>query len=166
MKKFASYDILEKLNETKYTEIYRVTHTFSSKKFILKILKSEFPSHELIVKIKNEFNILSQLNSSFVIKAYSLEKERNRYGILLEDIEGISLKEYFKGKLRLTEFFKISILMVNAIYEVHKKNIIHKDINPSNFIYNPNTESFKIIDFGVKQWAKAAVNTREYNPIL
>ena len=149
MKKFASYDILEKLNETKYTEIYRVTHTFSSKKFILKILKSEFPSHELIVKIKNEFNILSQLNSSFVIKAYSLEKERNRYGILLEDIEGISLKEYFKGKLRLTEFFKISILMVNAIYEVHKKNIIHKDINPSNFIYNPNTESFKIIDFGI-----------------
>jgi len=149
MKKFANYEIVEKLNETKYTEIYRVIQTFNSKKFILKLLKSEFPSHELVVKIKNEFNILSQINSPYVIKAYSLEKERNRYGILLEDIDGISLKEYFTGKFKLAEFFKISILMVNAIYEVHKKNIIHKDINPSNFIYNPNTESFKIIDFGI-----------------
>ena len=149
MQTFGNYRILEKLHETKHTEIFRVNNEENHTSFILKTLKSEYPAPELVTRLRTEFQILTKINSDLVIKAYSLEKEGNRLGILLEDINGLSLKEHFKSKVTLDEFFTISILMVTAIGDVHKLNVIHKDINPSNFIYNPETKSLKMIDFGI-----------------
>ncbi len=150
MKKFGNCEIIEKLYETKYTEIYKVYYPPKKTKAILKALKDEFPAPELVTRTKKEYQIILQVNSPYSIQAYSIEKEGNQFGIIQEDIEGISLKEYVDGgKLGLAEFYKIAILMVNAIGDVHKNNIIHKDVNPSNFIYNSKAENLKIIDFGI-----------------
>lgn len=149
MQEFGNYRITDKLQETKYTEIYRAVNQNSSENVVLKILKSEFPSPEFISKLKTEFQILSRINSPFIIKAFSLENYNKHFGIILEDIGGKSLKDYFSSKLSLTDFFKIAIPMVKAIDAVHKNNIIHKDINPSNFIFNPATTELRLIDFGI-----------------
>ena len=163
MLKFGNCEILEKLQETKYTEIYKAFYPEKNTNVILKSLKDEFPSPEMLSRIKNEFQIISQINSPHCIRAYSLEKEGNQFGIVQEDIEGISLKEYLTGKLELSVFFKIALSMVNAIAAVHKKNIIHKDVNPSNFIYNAKTGVLKIIDFGIST-TFSRENTTLQNP--
>ncbi len=149
MQEFGKYKIEEKLQETKYTGIYRATHAENGKKVILKILKTEFPYPDLISRLETEFQILSKIKSNYVINAYSFEQQENHHGIILEDIGGISLKEYFRGKVELSQFFKIAILMAKAILDVHKNNVIHKDINPSNFIFNAKTGSLRLIDFGI-----------------
>jgi predicted ATPase/serine phosphatase RsbU (regulator of sigma subunit)/tRNA A-37 threonylcarbamoyl transferase component Bud32 len=158
MQEFGNYKIEEKIHETKYTEIYRALKPENGISVILKILKNEFPSPELIARLRKEYQILSQVDSPHVIKVYSLEQSGNHHAIVVEDIGGISLKDHFKGKLELAEFFKIAILMVKAIEDVHKQNIIHKDINPSNFIFNPTTNTSKLIDFGI-----STTFTRENN---
>ena len=166
MLKFGNCEILEKLQETKYTEIYKAFYPEKNTNVILKSLKDEFPSPEMLSRIKNEFQIISQINSPHYIRAYSLEKEGNRFGIVQEDIEGISLKEYLTGKLELSDFFRIALSMVNAIAAVHKKNIIHKDVNPSNFIYNAKTGVLKIIDFGISTTFSRENTTLENPNIL
>lgn len=149
MQEFESYLIQEKMQETNHIEIYKGVHKENKTKVILKVLKSDFPTPSLVAKLRNEFSILSQFDSPFITKVYELTKQDNRQGIVMEDIDGISLKEYRKTKFTLEEFFKIAILMTKAVEETHRKNIIHKDINPSNFIYNPQTENLKLIDFEI-----------------
>lgn len=149
MQEFGNYRLTEKLQETKYTEIYRGVNKTTNTSFVLKILKSEFPTPEFISKLKAEYQILSQINSPFVIKAFSLEQYDKHFGIILEDIAGKSLKDFLNSSLSLADFFKIAIPMVRAIDAVHKNNVIHKDINPSNFIFNPNTKELRLIDFGI-----------------
>ena len=149
MQEFGNYEVQTKIYETNFVEIQKAVHKKTGTKAILKLIKSEFPSPAVIAKLNREFNILSQIDSPYIIKVYSLEKQDNRLAIAMEDIDAISLKEYRRGKFRLDEFFKIASLMVNAIKDVHKNNIIHKDINPSNFIYNSNTGVLKLIDFEI-----------------
>jgi serine/threonine protein kinase len=82
MQEFGNYRLTEKLQETKYTEIYRGVNKTTNTSFVLKILKSEFPTPEFISKLKAEYQILSQINSPFVIKAFSLEQYDKHFGII------------------------------------------------------------------------------------
>lgn len=75
--------------------------------------------------------------------------------IILEDFGGSSLNHWLKEGvekqhiLPLEEFLPIAIKIAESLAHIHTANIIHKDINPSNIVYNPNTETLKIIDFGI-----------------
>jgi serine/threonine protein kinase len=68
---------------------------------------------------------------------------------VLEDFGGDSL-DRFKGKIwGLDEFFKLALQVVEALGQVHARRIMHKDINPSNIVFNPDTGQAKLIDFGL-----------------
>lgn len=85
-----------------------------------------------------------------MIKAYSLLPYGNTLAIVLEDFGGISLDALMGSKeLALSEFLRIAIQIVEILDAIHAANVIHKDINPSNIVYNPKTRQLKIIDFGI-----------------
>ncbi|MGD1911002.1 MAG: AAA family ATPase [Rivularia sp. (in: cyanobacteria)] len=145
-----NYKIQEKIYESANSLVYRAILKTKSQPIILKILKENYPTPSELTRYQQEYEITRSLNLDSIIKAYDLERYDNTLAMHLEDFGGQSLKLLLsQGKLRLEEFIPIAIKITNGLAAIHNANIIHKDINPSNIVYNPQTGQLKIIDFGI-----------------
>lgn len=130
------------------TLVYRGIRTHDKKPVILKVLNKEYPTAEELARYKQEFEIISSLNISGVVKAYTLVKYQKTLVIILEDFGGESLRNFISArKLTLAEFLLIAIQTVDSLARIHSVKIIHKDINPSNIVFNSESGEVKIIDF-------------------
>lgn len=155
------YEIIEQLYESDGSLVYRGKRNLDQKLVVLKVLKQDYPTLEAITRFKQEYEILHNLNLTGVIRAYGLERYQNSLVIHLEDFGAKSLKDLIsERRLKLVEFLTLAIQIIKNLGEIHQQNIIHKDINPSNIVFNPATGQIKIIDFGI-----STVLSRE-NPTL
>ncbi|MFH0843205.1 MAG: AAA family ATPase [Bacteroidota bacterium] len=144
------YQVKEKLYESYNSYIYRVSHEETKLHVIIKVLKGEYPNPERIARFKREYEILKGINLEGVIKAHSLERYNNSYAFIMEDFHADSIKNILeKRELNLNEFFKLSIKITEILGQLHQLNIIHKNINPANIVWNQETDQVKIIDFGI-----------------
>lgn len=147
--KFNNYSIKQKLYESKNSLVFRAIRDEDSSPVILKYLKNS-STNKGIFEYNKEYNIVKKFNCEEVIKVFNLEV--NQTGILLvfEDFGGESLSRLdIAGKLNIQEYLTIAIKITNSIIQIHKAGIIHKDINPNNIVFNPNTKDLKIIDFSI-----------------
>ncbi|MDY7007808.1 MAG: AAA family ATPase [Cyanobacteriota bacterium] len=155
----SGYTDLIKIHESANSLVYRARRVVDTttdtlregQPVILKFLNREYPTTEEIRRYKQEYHLTCQLDSPSIIKAYGLEKYQRSYTIALEDFGGISLKKWLEEcqKFSLEEFLFMAIAITESIREIHALNIIHKDINPANIVFNPETKELKIIDFGI-----------------
>jgi len=106
---------------------------------ILKRLKEDYPTQEKLNHYRQEYEITQSLNLAGVITIYGLEKYQNTLFLVLEDFGGESLKH----------FLSLAVAMADSLGHIHAANLIHKDINPSNLVWNPQTNQLKLIDFGI-----------------
>jgi len=147
---FKNYQISQIIYESYNSLIYRGFRKEDRLGVILKILKENYPSPSELTRYKQEYNIIRSLNSDGIIKAYQLDRYENSLVICLEDFGGKSLNLLaYEHQFTLKEFLSIAIKIAEALAIVHAANIIHKDINPSNIVYNLATKQLKIIDFGI-----------------
>ena len=145
-----NYQIIKKIYESANSLVYQVVQKQDNQPFILKILKENYPTASELTRYKQEYTITRSLDSGSIIKAYELQRLDNTLTMVLEDFGGQSLKILISQRqLNLEEFLQIAIKITVGLAVIHKANIIHKDINPSNIVYNPQTEQLKIIDFGI-----------------
>lgn len=150
MHKINEYEISAIIYESKNSIVYRGWQNKEQQPVILKILKSDSTNPSEINRYKQEYEIIVQLKLEGVVRAYALEKYQSTLAIVLEDFGGESLKKLMKGqKFKLEEMVKIASKVADTLGDIHTANIIHKDINPSNIVYNPKTKQVKIIDFGI-----------------
>ncbi len=144
------YQLLQKIDETINSEVYRALRESDELPVILKALKTEYPLLAKQNQYRHEYDLLVRLNLSGTIRAYALEYVRNLPVLVLEDFNANSLRKLLQQqKLSLIEKLEIAILIAEAVGELHAKNIIHKDLNPANIIYNPHNQRLKLIDFGI-----------------
>ncbi|EQA36368.1 kinase domain protein [Leptospira inadai serovar Lyme str. 10] len=144
----SGYEIREEIHKGGNVSVFRGNNTETSDPVIIKIHTNEYPSIQDISKFKREYEIGAGIHSFGVIRYYGIEKYKNSFAIVMEDCGAISLNKIIKD-LNLELSLKISIKIVEALGEIHKINVIHKDIKPSNIIVNLQTGSVKIIDFGI-----------------
>lgn len=143
------YYLEKKIYESSHTVIFRGQRMEDKHPVTLKVLKSEYPTSSEILRFENEYNILSSIDSEGVIKVNGLEEINHGRMIVFEDFQGLPLQSMVSGKgFPVGEFLRIAIQLVKIISNIHKANIIHKDINPSNILLNVTTNELKIIDFG------------------
>ncbi len=153
-----NYHITQKINESAYSLIYRAIREEDHQSVILKILKEDYPSPEKLTCYQQEYERLRQLSDiSGVINVYSLEKYQNTLLMCLEDFGGTPLKPTFSFE----DMFKLAIRITDILGQIHKKNIIHQNINPSNLIFNPSTDTLKFIDFGVLEHNLAYISPEQ-----
>lgn len=147
----SGYKIQETLNKGERTVVYRGIRELDQHPVILKILKEAYPSPKQIAWFRREYQLLQKLTDiDGVINAYEFITYQNRLVITLEDFQGQSLAQLLKLRpLRISEFFLIATAITETLGQIHQRQIIHKDINPSNIIYNAKTSRVKIIDFGI-----------------
>ena len=138
------------LYESVNSLIYRAIREADNQPIILKLLKDSYPTPQELVRYRTEYRITRALKEAGVVQVYDLQKYRNTLVMFLEDFGGESLKILMQQrKFSLKEFLQIAIATTETLGQIHDANIIHKDINPSNIVYNPKTEQLKIIDFGI-----------------
>jgi predicted ATPase/signal transduction histidine kinase/GAF domain-containing protein/tRNA A-37 threonylcarbamoyl transferase component Bud32 len=148
--KISQYEIIEYLYESKYTIVYRGCHAQDSLPVILKVLKPEVATQERLTAFKNEFNITSKLEHPDIVKTLALEVYDNSLMMVFNDIGGDSLNHILsQTPLSLQQSLELMIALSDTLGFIHKQRIIHKDIKPSNIIYNLKTKRINLIDFGV-----------------
>ncbi|MEG4577356.1 AAA family ATPase [Microcoleus sp. N3A4] len=138
------------LYESANSLVYRAIREADNKPLILKFLKESYPTLQELVRYRTEYRITRELKEAGVVRVYDLQKYQNSLVMFVEDFGGESLKIWMQQrKFSLKEFLQIAIATTEILGQIHSANIIHKDINPSNIVYNPETEQLKIIDFGI-----------------
>lgn len=140
------YEVIEKIYESPNSITYRAVK--DNTPVIIKILNSEYPSDERIAQFKYEYEIIKDLNSTGVIKAYSLEKYNGSFAIVFEDFGGEPMGNFDFSHWKLKDKLELFIRLLDVVDEIHAKKIVHKDINPSNILINRTTGEIKFIDFG------------------
>ncbi|MBR8833309.1 MAG: AAA family ATPase [Stigonema ocellatum SAG 48.90 = DSM 106950] len=150
MNSITDYQIIQQIYESNNSLVYRAILQPDNQPIILKILKQTYPTPSELTKYKQEYEITRSLNVNGVIKAYDLKRYQNSLAMFMEDFGGASLKLLMSERqFSLEEFLTIAIKTTESLRAIHTADIIHKDINPSNIVYNPETGQLKIIDFGI-----------------
>ncbi len=142
------YQVNDKIYDGNRSAVFRGLSKADKRSVILKVLKSEFPKPEELAGCKREFDLIRDLDIEGVIKPYELAKVHNSLAIVLEDFGGESLKSILaKHSLRLEDLLQVSIRIASILGRIHQQQIIHKDVNPANIVWNINSNEVKIIDF-------------------
>ncbi len=138
------------LYESANSLVYRAIREADRQPLILKLLKESYPTPQELLRYRTEYRITQELKEAGVVRVYDLQKYQNSLVMFVEDFGGESLKIWMQQrKFSLKEFLQIAIATTETLGQIHSANIIHKDINPSNIVFNPATGQIKIIDFGI-----------------
>ncbi len=143
------YQITEKLYESRSTVVYRGIRLANKKMVVLKIQKPQAAAEkDEVTSFRHEFEIISKLNLPGVVKPIALEEYNDCLLMVMADIGGKSL-DHFPMPLPIAEFLELAIALADALGSIHKRQITHKNINPSNIIWNSATKQLDLIDFGI-----------------
>lgn len=145
-----NYQVLETISDQYAKAVYRCKDALTGDTVILKILKAEFTGPEAVMRFKQEYRLLKELSTQIegVIKPHKLEEKNGYYTMVLEDIRGRSLKEIMESdSLDTSTILRLAIKIVDILGAVHEHNVIHKDIKPSNIIWNREQDVVQLIDF-------------------
>jgi len=147
----SGYHIIEQIYEGTYSIIYRGHRNADNLPVILKLLKKEYPTPEELVRFRREYEMTRNLSDvDGVIAVYDLASYQHTLVMVLEDFGGESLPRLLPDRpLALAEFLRLAIRITDILGAIHQRHIMHKDINPSNIVWNPETDQLKIIDFGI-----------------
>ena len=144
------FQVKDKIYESSKTLVYRGLRQTEQQRVILKTLKSKYPTTDEVNRLKHEYNLMSGMDYPGATRVLSLETHGNCPVIVMEDFGGESLPVSLKNKqCTLSELVNLSIDITGILEKIHEENVIHKDINPNNIIWDPNTDQLKIIDFGI-----------------
>lgn len=137
------------LHEGKNTIIYYQEDSEFEKPAILKVIKHEHATPEIIDFFENEYKISQLLDFDGVRKVYKKTKVEEKMTLVMEYLEGDTLKEFRqKQEISVETFLKIALRICHILGEIHQRHIIHKDIDSENILIDKDLE-VKIIDFGI-----------------
>ncbi len=142
--------------------VYRGTDTKTGNAIAVKVLKEEFlDNEELVRRFKNESKAISILNHPNIVKVYDVSVTDRLQYIVMEYVDGITLKEYLKqrgGALTWKETVHFATQVLSALQHAHSKGIIHRDVKPQNIMLLADG-SIKMMDFGIARFSRAQSQT-------
>ena len=155
------YEILELIGSGGMSDVYKAKCHKLNRYVAIKVLKDEFSSDEgFVSKFKMEAQAAACLSHPNIVSIYDVVDEGKLHYIVMELIEGITLKSYIAQKRRLDvkEAVSISIQVAQGIAAAHSRNIVHRDIKPQNIIISKDGK-VKVADFGIARAATSQTIT-------
>lgn len=153
------YEILERVGSGGMADVYKGKDHKLNRFVAVKVLKSDYRTDEVFIqKFLSEAQAAAGLMHPNVVNVYDVGQDRGLYYMVMELVEGITLKDYIekKGQLSANETISISIQMATGIKAAHDQHIIHRDIKPQNIIISIDGK-VKVTDFGI---ARATTSTQ------
>lgn len=151
------YEIISRIGTGGMSDVYKAMDTKLSRFVAIKVLKQEYAENQsFVTKFHAEAQAAAGLIHSNIVGVYDVGEENGLQYIVMELVEGITLKHYIEKKLRLSvkESISIAIQMAQGLECAHKAGIIHRDVKPQNVIISKDGK-VKVTDFGI---AKAATS--------
>ena len=145
------YEIMGRIGTGGMADVYKGRDHKLNRYVALKVLKREFREDELFVKkFQSEAQAAAGLMHPNIVNVYDVGEDRGLYFMVMELVEGITLKEYIQKKVRLTpkEVISITLQVCAGIEAAHNNGIIHRDIKPQNIMISKEGK-VKVTDFGI-----------------
>lgn len=155
------YEIIEKVGEGGMAVVYKAKCRLLNRYVAVKILRDELTTdEEFIDKFRRESQAAASLSHPNIVGIYDVGVEDDIHYIVMEYIEGKTLKEIIneKGKLTPKETIDYTIQIAEALRHAHKNRIVHRDIKPHNIMVTEDGMA-KVTDFGIARAATSATMT-------
>ena len=152
------YEILEKIGSGGMSDVYKARCHKLNRFVAIKVLKTEYSQDATFVKkFRVEAQSAAGLSHPNIVNVYDVGEDNGIHYIVMELVQGITLKEYIdmKGRLDIKEALNISVQIASGLSAAHDNRIIHRDVKPQNIIMSKDGK-VKVTDFGI---AKAADST-------
>ena len=150
------YEITELIGVGGMAEVYKGTDVIDNKAVAIKILKKEYAENEeFLRRFRNESKAVAVLSHPNIVKIYDMGFSDKLQYIVMEYIDGITLKEYIEEEKILTwkDTVHFVIQILRALQHAHDKGIVHRDIKPQNIMmFSDGT--IKVMDFGIAKFAR------------
>ena len=151
------YEIVGKIGTGGMADVYKAMDLTLGRNVAVKVLKPEFSEDlNFVTKFRTEAQSAAGLEHPNIVNIYDVGSERGMHYIVMEYVEGITLKTYIekKGQLSFKEAISIAIQVGRGIEAAHNKGIVHRDIKPQNIIISTEGK-VKVTDFGIARVANS-----------
>ena len=155
------YEIIELIGTGGMSEVYKAKCHVLNRYVAIKVLKPEFSSDvNFVTKFRIEAQSAAGLSHPNIVNVYDVGEDNGIYYIVMELVEGITLKEYIqkKGRLLPEQAIDFSIQIAQGLEVAHQNHTIHRDIKPQNIIVSKNG-GIKVTDFGIARAASSNTMT-------
>ena len=155
------YEIHELIGIGGMANVYRCTDTLDDREVAIKILKDEFLNNEeFIRRFKNESKAIAMLSHPNIVKVYDVSFGDIIQYIVMEYIDGITLKEYIErqGVIEWKDALHLTTQVLRALQHAHESGIVHRDIKPQNIMLLQDG-TIKVTDFGIARFSDTATRT-------
>lgn len=159
------YEILDKIGAGGMSDVYKAKDQVLGRFVAVKVLKPEFAEDvNFVTKFHTEAQSAAGLQHPNIVNIYDVGSEEHMHYIVMEYVEGITLKTYIekKGQLNYKEAISIAIQVARGIEAAHNNNIVHRDIKPQNIMIS-NEGKVKVTDFGI---ARAATSNTIHSDVM
>jgi serine/threonine protein kinase len=143
------YRILEPINASSTTLVYRAEREHDQRPVVLKILKRNAAMPGALARYRHEFEVLDSLRIPGVIQVLGLETVHGAPMLVLEGFGGQSLASLQREqRFGVEQVLVLGSRIAEILGQIHDHDVIHRDLNPSNILLDPDTGTLKIADFG------------------
>lgn len=144
------YEILQSIGQGGMAEVYLAHDILLDRYVAIKMLREQFVADKaLLEQFNREAKSAAKLVHPYIINIYDVVSEDDKQYIVMEYVEGMTLKEYLQSnKLSLNAVLEIGVRLADALQHAHSRNVIHCDIKPQNILIDKNLNP-KIADFGI-----------------
>ena len=158
------FEQFKEMVSSKPYNTFEAVNSESRRPVVLKTLAAKFPGKEELAKLQRETNLLKKLSSDHIVKVLDVVRYGQGNMALVKEPFGIPLSDFlntFQGGMRPLElFFDISIRIAEGLGYIHDHHVVHKDITPSNILFDPVSHQIKLTDF-----SSASELSREYKEL-
>ncbi|AOM83236.1 Stk1 family PASTA domain-containing Ser/Thr kinase [Salisediminibacterium beveridgei] len=147
------YEIIRAVGGGGMADVYLAKDLILDRDVAVKVLKSQFAEdEEFIRRFRREAHSAAAMSHPNIVNIYDVGEEENEYYIVMEYVEGQTLKEYISANQRLSPEETVRILrqVTSAVAHAHDNHIVHRDIKPQNILISPNGTA-KVTDFGISR---------------
>lgn len=155
------YEIHELIGVGGMANVYRCTDTLDDREVAIKILKDEYLNNEEFSRrFKNESKAIAMLSHPNIVKVYDVSFGDMIQYIVMEYIDGITLKEYIdrQGIIEWKDVIHLTTQVLKALQHAHESGIVHRDIKPQNIMLLQDG-TIKVTDFGIARFSDKATRT-------
>ena len=143
--------VLEVLRRDEEFVLYRGAHSSHSglPSILLLAPASTQPALETLKKIEYEYLLRDELDSAWAVRSLALSEQCGQMTLVLEDPGGETLDRFLSGPMEIRQFLCLASGLATALGGLHKRDLIHKDVKPSNVLLNAATGQVRLMGFGI-----------------
>lgn len=143
----SGYALREKMRRNHNIDTYYALRLKDRCRVLLKTPNKFHSNSENLAILQHEYHLLNMIETPTIIKAYDFLQNTYAPVLILEDVKGQLLTSYLlMHQLSIDDFFNLALQLVDIVGELHQRQIIHKEINPSNIVIDPENLMLKLVD--------------------